>query len=136
MRRAKELEQAALHVREADRRVWVALRRSYSVAEQMLTRDFQTTVIFEPFGGKFGVTRMASAQFGWTNSQPLALLDGYDLLSRPGQRLLQRTLEEHDPYLTLVAFDCRMWSLLTNTECRQGHAEASGERLSRSVSEG
>ena len=34
------------------------------------------------------MTRVASQEFGWTNSQPLDLLDGYDLLSGVGQRLV------------------------------------------------
>lgn len=28
--------------------------------------------------------------------------------------LVFNTLEQHDPYLTVVAFDCRIWTLMTN----------------------
>lgn len=62
----------------------------------------------------FGVTKMAAEKFGWTNSQPLDLVDGYDLLKKAGRRLIARTLEEHDPFLTVIAFDCRIWSLMCN----------------------
>ena len=42
------------------------------------------------------------------------LLDGYDLLSPAGEELLFRVLDEHDPVCVLIAFDCRLWSLLNN----------------------
>lgn len=113
-RRGNELEKASRRIRGEDRRTWVALRRSYSVAEELALRQFESTAIFEPFGGTFGVTRMAAEKFGWTNSQPLDLVDGYDLLKKAGRELVARTLEEHDPFLTVIAFDCRIWSLMCN----------------------
>ena len=63
-------------------------------------------------------TRVASAEFGWTCSQPLDLLDGYDLLSKSGIQMLWDVLRQHRPVLILIAFDCRIWSLLTN--CNPG----------------
>ena len=113
-RRVQELAASAQHIREQDVRTWAALKRRYTRAEQHATVDFQNTVVFEPFGGNFGVTRLAAAEFGWTNSQPLDLLDGYDLLSSRGEGLLWTVLHERKPYLVLIAFDCRIWSLLTN----------------------
>ena len=119
LRRARELEKAAKILRTQDFRSSVALRRHFTYAEEAATHQFVKTVLFEPWGGCFGVTRYGSANYGWTNSQPLDLLDGYDLLSMKGQRLLWNTLEQHDPYLTLVAFDCRLWSLLQNLSSSQ-----------------
>ena len=113
-RRVQELAASVQHIREQDVRTWAALKRRYTRAEQHATVDFQNTVVFEPFGGNFGVTRLAAAEFGWTNSQPLDLLDGYDLLSSRGEGLLWTVLHERKPYLVLIAFDCRIWSLLTN----------------------
>ena len=114
VRRAKELAKVTRRLRLEDQRSWAALRCQYSLAEQAATRGFQNTVIFEPFGGKFGVTRVASSEWGWTNSQPLDRLDGHDLLAQEGQALLWKTLAIHQPFLVLIAFDCRIWSLLTN----------------------
>ena len=101
-------------MRLQDDRTWAALSKHYSLAEQAATKGFSTTVLFEPFGGHFGVTRTASREFNWTNSQPLDRLDGYDLLSPAGEELLFRVLDEHDPVCVLIAFDCRLWSLLNN----------------------
>eukprot|EP00435_Cladocopium_sp_Y103_P025818 s3297_g6.t1 len=115
-RRARELELACSRVRALDNRCWIALRRSYTFAEQLATFGFRSTVIFEPFGGTFGVTRCASQHFGWTNSQPLDVLDGYDLLSRRGRQLIKNVLDKHRPYLVVIAFDCRIWSLLNNLQ--------------------
>ena len=113
-RRSRELSRALQHVQVQDKRTWIALRRSYTFAEQAATRQFRTTVLFEPWGGTFGVTRYGSEFFGWTNSQPLDLIDGIDLLTSKGQRLLWKTLDLHDPFLVILAFDCRIWSLLNN----------------------
>ena len=113
-RRAKELERSASRLQGEDRRMWVALKRNYSLAEEFALRQFRSTAIFEPFGGSFGITRLAAEKFGWTNSQPLDLVDGYDLLKESGKSLLARTLDEHDPFLTVIAFDCRIWSLMCN----------------------
>jgi hypothetical protein len=113
-RRARELQKAARQQRHQDQRSWRALRQDFSLAEQWATRDFQDTVIFEPFGGSFGVTRTASREFSWDNSQPLDIVDGYDLVSPGGHQLVQRVLQEHRPYLVVVAFPCRIWSSLMN----------------------
>ena len=127
-RRAAELAYAIEAVKKQDDRTWAALGKHYSLAEQGATKGFTTTVIFEPFGGHFGITRIASKEFGWTNSQPLDLLDGYDLLSKEGEKLLFQTLDEHDPLLVTIAFDCRMWSLLTNL-----NPEGEWEQLRRTI---
>lgn len=113
-RRAKELASAMRRLTKEDERCWASLRKRYTLAEQTATFSFSSTVVFEPFGGNFRVTRVARQQYGWTCSQPLDLLDGYDLLTRPGRRLLFQTLKWRRPYLVVVAFDCRIWSLLTN----------------------
>ena len=113
-RREAELTEAAAHVQHQDNRMWLALRREYTMAEQWATNGFQNTVVFEPFAGSFSLTKTASSTFGWTNSQPMDLLDGYDLLTPHGECLVFNTLEQHDPYLTVLAFDCRIWTLMTN----------------------
>ena len=94
--------------------MWVALRRKYTKAEEFITHGFRATVIFEPWGGTFPLTRLASLSRGWVNSQPMDIKDGVDLLSKNGQALVWQTLEQHDPYLTMIAFDCRLWTTLTN----------------------
>lgn len=71
-------------------------------------------MIFEPWCGAFPLTRLSAATRGWINSQPLDLLEGYDLLTKQGEQLLFDTLEHHNPYCLIIAFDCRIWSLLTN----------------------
>ena len=113
-RREAELSESASHVLQQDKRMWLALKREYTLAEQWATKGFRCTVVFEPFAGSFQLTQTASGAFGWTNSQPMDLLDGYDLLTPHGERLVFNTLEEHDPYLTVLAFDCRIWTLMTN----------------------
>ena len=53
-RPSQELKRAAgRQVR--DNRMSVALKRPYSMAEQWCTRGFQDTVVFEVFGGRFGL---------------------------------------------------------------------------------
>ena len=84
------------------------------MAEQFATRDFQDTVLFEPFGGDFGITRTGAGLHGWSCSQPLDLLDGYDILSRAGRRLVWNVLVTHRPYLVILAFPCGLWSILAN----------------------
>ena len=113
-RRAEELAAVQRRIALTERRTWATLRRSYSFAEQHATRSFKTTVIFEPWGGKFVVARRGALRFGWTNSQPLDLLDGYDLLTPEGEALLFKVLEEQDPFLTIIAFDCLIWSCISN----------------------
>ena len=124
-RRAEELEKSSRLLRLQDKRTWVALRRSYTFAEAAATKQFTTTVVFEPFAGSFAVTRISSEEYGWTNSQPMDIMDGYDLLSAKGQRLLWNTLKQHRPYLVILAFDCRIWSLLNNLT----HGEHGQERV-------
>ena len=114
LRREAALSEAASHVQQQDKRMWSALQRGFTMAEQWATDGFQSTVVFEPFAGSFRLTQTASSIFGWTNSQPMDLLDGYDLLTSHGEQLVFNTLEQHDPYLTVVAFDCRIWTLMTN----------------------
>ena len=113
-RRLKELAKTAKDLRVQDRRLWAALKREYTMAEQLATRNFTQTVVFEPFAGRFLVTRIAASEFGWTNSQPMDILDGYDLLSQAGEAILWSVLTQHQPYLVVIAFDCKIWSLLTN----------------------
>ena len=122
-RRLHELQAAAFNVSAQDRRTWIALKREYSMAEQFCTRDFNTTVIYEPFAGSFGTTTMGAAQYGLTNSQPMDKIDGYDLLTREGRALVWNVLVEHEPFLVLIAFDCRIWSLLTNLSPDAGWEE-------------
>ena len=114
-----------------DQRARIALQRPHTMAEQLASNQFKNTFIFEPFAGMFGVTTMAAMEFGWTCSQPLDLLDGFDLLSAAGRRLIEKVLTEHKPLLVVIAFDCRIWSLLTNLsphfhweEIRQGQGRA------------
>ena len=114
LRRAQELARTIGRLRTSDSRTWAALRRNYTLAEQGATEGFTNTVIFEPFGGRFGTTRVASSEWGWTCSQPLDLLDGYDLLGEAGRRHVFQVLQHHRPFLTIIAFDCRIWSIMTN----------------------
>ena len=118
-RRVDELQRAARKHQLRDQRSWSALRRDFTMAEQHATRGFKDTVIFEPFAGTFGITRVAAEEFGWTCSQPMDLLDGYDLLSGAGRQLVKQVLAEHRPYLVVLASDCRIWSPLTNLSPEQ-----------------
>ena len=113
-KRANELAFVARQQQRKDQHMWSALKRRFTLAEQVATENFQNTVVFEPFGGSFGVTRLGAEEFGWTCSQPLDLIDGYDLLTTGGKQLLFNVLREHKPFLLLMAFDCRIWSLMTN----------------------
>ena len=112
--RFEALQHAAISQKVLDAQMWVALRRNYTKAEEFVTHGFHSTMIFEPWRGTFPVTRLASLSRGWVNSQPMDIKDGVDLLSDAGQKLIWQTLDEHDPYLTLIAFDCRLWTTLTN----------------------
>ena len=113
-RRVGELLKAEKEQARRDRSMWVALRRDFITAEQFAADNFKNTVVFEPFGGNFGVTRCAASSFSWTCSQPMDIVDGYDILKGPGKSLCDRVLQEHRPYLVLLAFDCRIWSPLNN----------------------
>lgn len=103
-RRCAELMKTVARVRHQDSRIWSSLQRRYTLAEQAATDGFRNTVIFEPFAGSFGVTKMASKRYGWTNSQPLDRIDGYDLLSGPGRSMVLKTLQQHRPFLVVLAF--------------------------------
>ena len=101
-RRHDELKKNAAVIRAADRRMWIALKQEYTLAEQFCTFDFTATVIFEPFAGSFVTTRWAAQHHGWTNSQPMDLADGYDLLTSYGRKLVQNVLEEHRPFFVAL----------------------------------
>ena len=47
-RRAQELQRNAGRTRKQDQRTWAAVRRTYSLAEQLCTNGFQDTVVYEP----------------------------------------------------------------------------------------
>ena len=64
----KKLEKTCRQLKTADKRDWQALRQVRPAAERFCTADYQTTVIFEPFGGAFVVTRYGAKMFGWNNS--------------------------------------------------------------------
>ncbi|CAK0848557.1 unnamed protein product, partial [Prorocentrum cordatum] len=85
-------------------------------AERFVTADFQTTVVFEPFGGEHILTRYGAKGHGWMQSQPLDVdhSPDYDLLKGPGRALFYRILDLHWPYITVLAFPCHPWSLMTN----------------------
>ena len=123
LRRAKELAKTMTRLRVEDSRTWVAIRREYSLAEQAATEGFTTTGLFEPFGGRFGTTRVAASEWGWTCSQVLDRSDGYDLLSKTGRQLLWNVLVKRKPFLVLIAFDCRIWSIMTNMNPEVAWAE-------------
>ena len=108
------LAKTAVRLGRRDRATWAALKTEYSIAEKYATRGFKTTVIFEPWGGNFVVTRVGSKEHGWTNSQPLDIKDGYDLRLKKARELIFNLLEQHDPFFTLMAFDCKVWSQLCN----------------------
>ena len=112
----RRLDKACQLMKAADRRDWHALRQVRPAAERFCTANYQTTVIFEPFGGEFVVTRFGAKRFGWNNSQPLDIKHnaGYDLTTGAGRRLLYEVLDKHWPFLTVLAFPCTVWSIMNN----------------------
>ncbi|CAK0838030.1 unnamed protein product [Prorocentrum cordatum] len=102
----KKLESTWRELRGEDRRLREELLRPRFEAERFVTADFQTTVVFEPF----------AKEYGWMQSQPLDVdhSPDYDLLKGPGRALLYRILDLHWPYITVLAFPCHPWSLMTN----------------------
>ena len=124
----------------ARRRMWTALRRKRTWAERQVTAAWQKTVLFEPFGGQFTISRVGTEKYGWTCTQPMDIAYGKecDLLSEGGEANLFKALEEQDPYLTVVAFPCWMWSQLTNCSPRKNWEELRqkvGKRLLKLVVE-
>lgn len=87
------------------------LFRRYFGGDTPCANNFKYTVIFEPYARVFPVTRMAKPTV-----RPMDMLDGYDLLSQKGRSFMFTTIRVHRPYLTVIAFDSRMWSLLTNLD--------------------
>ena len=71
-------------------------------------------MVFEPWGGSFVVSRMATASYGWTCPQPIDKIDGYDLLQLSGRQLLWSALEDQIPFVTVIVFDCGMWAVTAN----------------------
>ncbi|CAK0828997.1 unnamed protein product, partial [Prorocentrum cordatum] len=116
----KKLESAWRGLRGEDRRLREELPRPRFEAERFVTADFQTTVVFEPFGGEHILTRYGAKEYGWMQSQPLDVdhSPDYDLLKGPGRALLYRILDLHWPYITVLAFPCHPWSLMTNMNKR------------------
>ena len=108
-----ELQAVIRRITCEEQQYWRVLKRGHTLAEQMMTNGFRNTVIFEPWGGTFPITTAGAKHYGWTNSQPLDKIDGYDLLKVDGKQLLWNILDSHDPILTVIAFDCRIWSPLT-----------------------
>ncbi|CAK0904737.1 unnamed protein product [Prorocentrum cordatum] len=112
----KRLKSTWRELRGEDRRLRGELLRPRFEAERFVTADFQTTVVFEPFGGEHILTRYGAKEYGWMQSQPLDVdhSPDYDLLKGPGRALLYRILDLHWPYITVLAFPCHPWSLMTN----------------------
>ncbi|CAK0827114.1 unnamed protein product [Prorocentrum cordatum] len=112
----KKLESTWRELRGEDRRLRKELLRPRFEAERFVTADFQTTVVFEPFGGEHILTRYGAKEYGWMQSQPLDVdhSPDYDLLEGPGRALLYRILDLHWPYITVLVFPCHPWSLMTN----------------------
>ncbi|CAK0815738.1 unnamed protein product [Prorocentrum cordatum] len=67
----KKLESTWRELRGEDRRLREELLRPRFEAERFVTADFQTTVVFEPFGGGHILTRYGAKECGWMQSQPL-----------------------------------------------------------------
>ena len=131
-RRALELKKKCQQQAAEDRRSWAALRRNFTMAEQWCTRDFQDTVIFEPFGGTCAVTSWAAREFSWTCSRPLPA-DGGDLLTKAAGQAIDRNLREHRPYLLLVSCDSRLWSTLGNGSRTDPVAKKVGQRIGKQL---
>ena len=112
--KAAKLKMVGLALEKQDAKTWSVLKIDYTLGETHATRGFRNTVIFEPWGGTFPINKMSSKKVGWTNSQPLDKIDGYDLLTEAGEEQLFHILETHDPHLNEVAFDCRICSIMTN----------------------
>ncbi|CAK0817009.1 unnamed protein product [Prorocentrum cordatum] len=112
----KRLESTWRELRGQDRRLRGELLRPRFEAERFVTADFQTTVVFEPFGGEHILTRYGAKECGWMQSQPSDVdhSPGHDLLKGPGRALLYRILDLHWHYITVLAFPCHPWSLMTN----------------------
>ncbi|CAK0789613.1 unnamed protein product [Prorocentrum cordatum] len=112
----KKLESTRRELRGEDRRLRGELLRPRFEAERFVTADFQTTVVFEPFGDEHILTRYGAKEYGWMQSQPLDVdhSPDYDLLKGPGRALLYWILDLHWPYVTVLAFPCHPWSLMTN----------------------
>ncbi|CAE7715141.1 RE1 [Symbiodinium necroappetens] len=70
-RRREELRRAEAKQLRMDEYMWTALRRSFTMAEQFATGNFQQTVLFEPWGHGSGITKFGSQRHAWTNSQPM-----------------------------------------------------------------
>ncbi|CAE7206636.1 unnamed protein product [Symbiodinium sp. CCMP2456] len=134
-RRAKELSTKCRRQAAEDGRSWAALRRDFTLAEQWCTRDFQDTVLFEPYGGPCTVTTLAAREFSWTSSRPLAT-DGCDLLSLSSEKATWRTLAEHRPYLLLVTFDSRLWSTLKGRPRGEPSTRKIGRRIAAQLAPG
>ncbi|CAK0891172.1 unnamed protein product [Prorocentrum cordatum] len=98
----KKLESTWRELRGEDRRLREELLRPRFEAERFVTADFQTTAVFEPFGGVHILTRYGAKEYGWMQSQPLDVdhSPDYDLLKGPGRALLYRILDLHWPYIT------------------------------------
>ena len=59
-RRTQELSATASRIAAQEKRTWAVLKKEYTLAERMATSGFKKTMIFEPWGGSFIVTRVAS----------------------------------------------------------------------------
>ena len=110
------LEKSMQKLNLAKRRMWSTLRRRRTWAERIATEAWRKTALFEPFGGSCTVTRIAAEEFGWTCTQPMdkEFGDQYDLLKPEAERQLFEALEQQDPYLTVIAFPCWMFSVMAN----------------------
>ena len=112
--KAAMFKMVALALERQDARTWSVLKIDYNQVGTHGTRCFKNTAIFDPRGGTFPITKMSSKKFGWNNPQTLEKIDGYDLLTGAEEELLFHILETHDSYLTVVAFDCSIWSIMIN----------------------
>ena len=128
-RRAAELKKATGKQQAKDRRAWLALRREFSLAEQYATLSYQRTVVFEPFSQDLALTRVAAEERSWTCTQPLDMIDGADLVKAPGNKLVNDILADHQPYLTFVASNSRLWFALRG----RGRDEQARNRMARDI---
>ena len=71
------------------------------------------TLIMEVFAGAFILTSLALG-LHWPCSQPVdVLIDGIDLTTEKGRKIVDQRIEEDDPFCIIFPFPCGPWNSLT-----------------------
>ena len=86
------------------------------------------TDLLEVFAGKAVVSHQFRS-WGWNTAEPIDLNTGYDLRDECARQCLLDWIQNNRPRLVIVAYPCRLWSIVTNMQYSTGQERRRLQKL-------